>query len=83
MLGLGSAELHSSVDRELWRANVRLAFTTFACVSWVKILSREAERDSRGELKGEDSAEEQVSLSPPLKYLYGFMWDVLQSAGLR
>ncbi|TNN59660.1 hypothetical protein EYF80_030146 [Liparis tanakae] len=66
-LGLGSAELHSSVERELWRANDRLAFTTLACVSWVKILRREAERESSGELKGEDSAEEQVSLSPPLK----------------
>ncbi|KAJ8419023.1 hypothetical protein AAFF_G00005220 [Aldrovandia affinis] len=66
-LGLGSAELHSSVDSELWRANVRLAFTTLACVSCVKILSSDAERESSGELNGDDSAEEQVSLSPPLK----------------
>lgn len=40
--------------------------------------SREADRDRRGELKGEESAEEQVSLSPPLKYRY-WLW----SAGVR
>ncbi|TNN78150.1 hypothetical protein EYF80_011655 [Liparis tanakae] len=40
---------------------------TLACVSWVMERRREAERDSRGEAKGDDSAEEQVSLSPPLK----------------
>lgn len=104
MLGLLSAELQSSVERELWRAKERLAretlrerekamgkhteyslmlhqkretlkhaqtlretILTLACVSWVRERRREAERDRRGELKGDDSAEEQVSLSPPLK----------------
>ena len=67
MLGLVSTELHSSVDSDECRANVRLARDTLACVSWVNILSKEAERDNKGELKGEDSADEQVSLSPPLK----------------
>lgn len=82
MLGLVSAELHSSVDSELFLATECLNLMSFDCVSGVNIFSRETDRESNGELKGEDSAEEQVSLSPPLKYRYGFIKDIPKSEGL-
>lgn len=57
----------NNVIKSFITADLHRLFLTLACVPWVMERRREAERDRRGELKGDDSAEEQVSLSPPLK----------------
>ena len=64
--GLLSVELPSSVDRELFLDTMFFFMFRDSSLSWLRVLKSEdlgRDRGSRGELKGEDSAEEVVSLS--------------------
>lgn len=65
-LGLLSVELASSVDRELFLDTVAFRILRYSSFSWLSVLKREGlvgDLARRGELKGEDSADEVVSLS--------------------
>lgn len=66
MLGLLSVELPSSVDKELFLATIVLFTVLEKSFSWLIALNKEdlgGDLVRSGELKGEDSVEDAVSLS--------------------
>lgn len=66
IFGLLSVELPSSVDRELFLETIAFLKFLESSNSWLSALKREdlaGHLESSGELKGEDSVEEVVSLS--------------------
>lgn len=66
IFGLLSVELPSSVDKELFLDTIAFLMFLDSSSSWLSALKREdlpGHLDSRGELKGEDSVEDVVSLS--------------------
>lgn len=66
IFGLLSVELPSSVDRELFLDTIAFLMFLESSSSWLSALKREdlaGHLDSNGELKGDDSVEDVVSLS--------------------
>lgn len=83
IFGLLSVELHSSADSELFLDSVPFFFSALEnSLSWLMAFSKEAPRGrdlgSNGELNGEESVEEDVSLSKVPERLSALSFNALK-----